>query len=92
MIGEKLSPILVELEDALIEFEAYRGIKPEFTQDGFRAATKIFMSVMMDKIWEVQEFDKMPMPDRENMAQKCGEDVRAIIKNYTGMDSWDFYK
>jgi hypothetical protein len=92
MIGKKISPILEEIEDTLWEFEANNGQKPEFTIEGFRAATKIFMSVLMDKIWELQEDEKFIMPDRENMAQKAGEDVRKLIKTYTGIDCHDLYK
>ena len=92
MIGKKLSPILVEIEDTLWEFEANAGTKPEYTIEGFRAATKIFMSALMDKIWEVQQFDKMDIQDRMNMAEKAGKDVRTFIKTYTNIDCHDLYK
>jgi hypothetical protein len=92
MIGEKISPILEEIELALWEFEAHRGLKPEYTEGGFRAAIKIFMSAMMDKIWELQSDESMSMEDRINMVQKCGEDVRKIVKIYTDIDTRDLYK
>lgn len=90
-IGEKLSPILVEIENTLWEFEAHVGKKPEFTFEGFRAASKIFMSAMMDKIWELQTGENFAMEDRLKMVQKCGEDVRKLIKTYTDLDSLTFY-
>lgn len=37
MIGIKISSILEEIEDTLVEFEANVGMKPNFTDDGFRA-------------------------------------------------------
>ena len=92
MIGKELSPILVEIEEALWEFEANRGIKPEFTSQGFRAALKIFISVMMDKIWELQSDENIEQIDRENIAQKCGEEVRKLVKTYTNIDTHDLYK
>ena len=92
MLGEKLSPILVELEDTLLEFEADFGLKPDYTMEGFRGACKIFMSVIMDKLWELQEADKISQEDRENMATKCGEDLRKFIKTYTDIDTFDLYK
>ena len=30
--------------------------------------------------------------DRENMATKCGEDLRKFIKTYTDIDTFDLYK
>ena len=92
MLGEKLSSILEELEDTLLEFEVEFGYKPEYTLEGFRAATKIFMSTIMDKLWELQEADKISQEDRENMATKCGEDLRKFIKTYTDIDTFDLYK
>lgn len=92
MIGEKLSPILEEIENALIEFEVYNGDKPDFTVDGFRAGIKIFMSVMMDKIYELQEKEDIPFKHREEMAFKCGLEIRDIVKKYTDIDTHDLYK
>ncbi len=92
MIGKKISPILSEIENSIWEFEASVGIKTEFTTEGFRAATKIFMSVLMDKIWELQEGENITMEDRMNMVQKAGEDVRHLIKVYTNIDTHEFYK
>ncbi len=93
MIGKKLSPILNEIENTLWEFEAEElTSKPNYTKEGFRGATKIFMSVMMDKIWELQEDEKITMEDRINMVTKCGEDVRKLIKTYTNIDTHELYK
>jgi hypothetical protein len=92
MIGKKLSPILVEIEDTLWEFEANRGIKPEYTNEAFRSGIKIFMSVLMDKIWELQENEKITLDDRIKMVEKAGADVRELIKTYTNIDTQDLYK
>ena len=91
MIGQKISPILEEIEMTLWEFEANRGIKPEYSVGGFRAGTKIFMSVLMDKIWELQENENLDVEDRLNMAQKAGEDVRVLIKKYTDIDCYELF-
>ena len=92
MIGKTISPILVDIETALWEFELNSGIKPESTTDGFRAGIKIFMSVLMDKIWELQQDEKITMEDRINMVQKAGEDVRKLVKTYTDIDCHELYK
>ena len=92
MIGKQLSPILEEIEDTLLEFEVEIGSKPEYTIEGFRAAIKIFMSVILDKMWQLQENDVLSQEDREIMATKCGEELRKFIKIYTGIDTFDLYK
>jgi len=92
MIGKEISPVLVEIENTLWEFEAYSAKKPEFPIESLRASAKIFMAVMMDKMWELQEREGMPMEDRCNMAKKCGNDLRAFVKTYVDIDTVDLYK
>jgi hypothetical protein len=92
MIGVKLSPILVEIEDTLWEFEANIGSKPEYTTEGFRAATKIFMSALMDKMYSMQEEDGLSMDDRGKMAETVGNELRNMVKTYTGIDTVELYK
>jgi len=90
-IGEKLSPILVEIENTLWEFDANVGIPPKYTTEGFRAAVKIFSSALMDKIWELQGGENMDMEDRGNMAFKAGCATRDLVKTYTDIDTHDLY-
>lgn len=92
MIGKQISPILSEIEGALWDFEMHGGSKPEYDKDGFRAAMKIFMSVIMDKMWELQENESLSIEDRCNMANKVGEDIRKLVKTYTDIDTHDLYK
>lgn len=92
MIGKQLSPILLEIEAAIIDFDCHVNNKPCYTEDALRAAGKILISVFMDKMWEMQEDDKMSQEYRIEMAQKCGEDLRKMFKIYCNIDSHDFYK
>lgn len=92
MIGKKISPVLEEIENTLWEFEASVEMKPEFTDEGFRAGVKIFMCVLMDKIWELQTDEKISIDDRIKMVQKCGDDVRQLVKTYADIDCHDLYK
>lgn len=92
MIGKKLSPILSEIEDTLLEFEANVGAKPEFTEEGFRAGIKIFMSVMLDKTFELQIKEGFSEEDAGDMANKMGEDLRKFVKTYADIDTHDLYK
>lgn len=91
-IGKKLSPILVEIENIIWESESFRQIQPQFTDDGFRASIKIFMTVILDKMWELQEKENIDQKLREEMALKCGEEFRKLIKTFTNVDTMDLYK
>ena len=92
MIGKQLSPILLELEATIIDFDCHVNIKPCYSEDALRAAGKILISVFMDKMWEMQEVDNMKQEHRMEMAQKYGEDLRQMFKTYCNVDSHDFYK
>jgi uncharacterized protein YutE (UPF0331/DUF86 family) len=93
MIGEKLSPVLNEIEQALWEFEFnFPGTQPDYSEDGFRSALKIVMSAMMDKMWDLQQKEGIDMKIREAMAIKCGEDFRNLVRKYTNIDPHDLYK
>ncbi len=92
MIGKKLSPVLEEIELAILEYEVNIGLKPNFTPEGFRAIIKIFMSAFTDKIWELQEAERMDIETREKMVTKAGEELRKLIKIYAGIDTFKLYE
>lgn len=92
MIGELLYPTLKNIEDTLFSFEVKDGRPPDYPDEAMSAATKIFMSVLMDRMWRLQEAENIEKDDRGNMATAAGEELRKLIKTYTGVDSWDFYK
>ena len=93
MLGEKLSPVFEELEEALWDFEVNFPNEPaRYSIFGFRGAIKIFMSALLDKMWEKQEAKLVPQKERQEKAQKAGEEVMEFIKRYTGIDSHDLYK
>jgi hypothetical protein len=50
------------------------------------------MSVLMDKIWNLQCNENMDMEDRVKMVEKAGNDIRNIIKIYTDIDTHELYK
>jgi hypothetical protein len=99
-IGKELSPVLVEIEEMLWDYEGRDAINrvstpPEFTDDGLRAAAKIFMSVLIDKMWEHNHVETRLIASQKEMEQKAhhaGRDFRKLIKKYTGKDSHDFYR
>lgn len=84
--------MLQSSEDILIEHETGGdGSKPDFTPETFRAAIKIFQSVMLDKMWELQESEGMDLNDRMKMATSLGEDIRAMVKTYVNIDTHNLY-
>lgn len=88
-LGEQLSPILSEIESALLDSH---GIKPDFTNKGFRAATYIFISAVLDKMWELQINEEMSKESMIDMSIKCGEAVRNVVKTFTNIDTFELYK
>jgi len=90
--GKKLTPVLESISDGIWEFESYELGQPNYDDVALEYASKIFISVMMDKIWNLQQEEDMPMEERMKMVIKCGEDIKKIIKTYTDMDSHDFFK
>ena len=61
--------------------------KPNYTNREFMNALIIFQTALMDKMWDMQTFDKLEFKDRENMAVQCGLDLRKLILTYTGLDT-----
>jgi adenylate kinase len=92
MIGEKLSSVLSEIESALMEFEANVARPPQYTNEGFRAAVKIFLSAMLDKMWKLQEDENIDINTRADMAEKLGNELRNIVRIYTNIDTHNLYK
>lgn len=88
---KELERILVATEEMFFFLDATE-IKPDFSNVALRCASKIFASVLMDKLYELQTKEEMPLDDKCKMATKCGEDIRQLIKTYTNLDSYDFYK
>lgn len=88
MLGQRLTPILAEIENTLWEFEG----KPNYQAKALPAACKIFISVLMDRMWELQAAENMPDAQRCEMAESLGNEIRKLVKTYTGIDTHEMYK
>ena len=84
MIGEKLSEVYEEIEATLYE---HHGTKPNLTDKGFRAACKIFIDAVMDKMWDRQEKESKSIEGRIKEAEILGYKIRAIVLEHTGIDT-----
>jgi len=89
--GDKYNEILEELHDAFWERDSY-NIPYEFPPEALRNASKIFMVVMMDRLWERIKASDMDMEIAGKMAEDCGKGFREFIKKYTFVDVSDYYK
>ncbi len=90
--SEEMCQVLAEIESWLLERDMRNAGPVGYTDDGFRAACKLFMSVMMDRMWRLQENETIPMKERMGMAQALGEELRTLIKTYADIDTHSFYK
>lgn len=91
--GKSISPILEEIHDALWEIDSRELEQPYcYPKEAIPAASKIFMSVCMDKLWENQEKNDTPMEDRMLQAEEMGKDLRSFMIQHLGIDSASFYK
>lgn len=61
--------------------------KPNYSNRDFMNALIIFQTALMDKLYDNQDFDKMPMEERMKMAESCGKELRKLIHTYTGLDT-----
>jgi hypothetical protein len=84
--GKVMSPILLDVEAAIADYTTQVGTKPNYDKYALRSATNIFISVLMDRVWELQEKEEMDLDTRTKMAVKCGEEVKKIVKVYTDID------
>lgn len=81
--------IFTEIANKLLEIAE---IKPNYNDSAMIDVTIIFQSVLMDKLFDNQNYDKMPLEERLKMVTKCGEDLRKFIHTYTGLDIHELEK
>lgn len=90
--GEHISPVLKEIHDTLWEIDARELNEPyEYSPEALPAASKIFMSVCMDRLWLNQNKSDAPIEDRLAQAENMGEDLRQFMIKHLGVDPKDFY-
>lgn len=89
MIGKELSNILEEVETSIWELEALEIGPLYFTMGGFRAANKIFISTLLERMWlHTQELSQK---EKEELAAKAGEEIKDLVKRYTGINTEELY-
>ena len=76
-----------ELELIANDYLKQNGEKPNFTNRDFMNAIIIFQTALMDKLFDNQNYDKMDIENRKQMAFSCGTDLRKLIHTYTNLDT-----
>ena len=84
--------IAERLKDVADSLLVTAGKKYNYSDNAMTDATLIFFSILTDKMWDLQQSDDMPFEMRKDMAQKCGEEIRQLIKTYTGLDTFELVK
>ena len=74
-------------DDILSQNAESKGYKPNYSNRDFMNTVIIFQTALMDKMYDVQNFDRMPIDDRMRMAESCGMELRKLIHTYTGLDT-----
>lgn len=84
--------VLYEIEQIIIDHAAYRKKPFGFNKVSLRSASMIMMQAIMDNMWQLQENEDMPIETRMSMAEKCGNDLKDLIKVYTNIDTHKLYE
>ena len=91
--GEKMAPILEELETAVWEHNAnFEGERPMYPDSAIRSAACIFVDVMMDRMYAEQERKDIPIEVRELQAETAGSVIRQMVLRFTGLDTHELMK
>lgn len=76
-----------ELEIIANSLLSQNGKKPNYSNRDFMNALIIFQTALMDKLYDIQDFDDMGKKERMDMAYSCGIDLKNLILTYTGLDT-----
>lgn len=89
--GEKLSPVLAEIEDAIWEHDVHLGTPPRYTNDGFRAACKIFISAISDRMFANDAALGCSTEYMNEHAKIVGDEIRRLVREHTNIDTRNLY-
>ena len=51
----------------------------------------MFITVLLDKMYDLQDKEDMPLEVKEDMAVKLADELRVLIKKYTDIDTVTLY-
>lgn len=90
-LNDTIKPMLL-VSEKLIWIHELNGLgKPNYEDKVFAASAKIFMSTLMDKMFDLQEKEGLSFEDRNKMAFAAGNAFRGLVKTYTDIDTWQMF-
>ena len=90
--GEHVSELVEEVGALMLKWVVDEQGQPKYTDRGFAFAIHIFTCALMDRMWDLQEKEGIPMKQREEMAEQVGKEIRQLVRAYTGIDLHKFVK
>jgi len=75
-----------QLEQLANDILNNHGKKPNLTNRDFYNCVLIFQNAVLDKMYDLQEREKMDLKTREEMANDCGQSIHKLVKTYTNLD------
>ena len=90
MLIKKLEPILAELEMCILEFNV-TGKKPNWSNESFMAQITLFMSGLVDKMYDKEIKNNTDFEQRCKTETKMGNELRDFIMQYTDLDTHKIY-
>lgn len=87
MFAQKITPVLLELETAMLENHSRYMNNPDYPQEAMRAATFIFMEVLMDHMWKLMRSEQLSMKERETLAEEAGNEIHKLVLKYTEINT-----
>lgn len=88
-----MAPILDELENAVLEHDVYyEGERELYPDECVRAIATVFADIMFDKTYTKLLAENIPLEQIDQIALKCGQDIRNLVKTYTGLDTVELAK
>lgn len=88
-ISERIQPILEEIETVLL---VHSESPMKYSDTALRSSVFIFSNALMNRMYELQTQEGMTEEDCCKMAQVAGEEIRKLVKTFTGVDTHELWK
>lgn len=76
-----------ELEALAMEIVKTGETRRNLSNRDFMNCVIVFQFGIMNKMYDLQELEKMDFDDRKKMAANCGSKIHELVKIYTGLDT-----
>ena len=91
-LAKAISPIIIEIGDTLWDDNVmHPGEESGYTDEAFAGGLKIFMEILQEKLWEMEEINGTPQEDRVLHVERMAIELRMLIRRYTKIDTRKLY-